>query len=137
MTSLVSRSKKATKAVSRFFSSFAAPVFNERILCFNLRASFRSAPPEIVLCPCCSYRVFLTKVLCSEPGEKFKRTASIPLIETYVTQCSICGWWAIREFREDREVSAGYDYVVMVSPDFVTKHDKDVTCWELVLKDDK
>lgn len=110
--------------------------FTEGILCFDLRASFSSAPPHIVLCLWCSSPVILKAVQCSEPAEQYRRTALIPLLQTYVSECSNCGWWAIREFREERELDAGSDYVVMLSPDPLKTHRKDLPCWELVLKDE-
>jgi len=37
----------------------------------------------------------------SEASRAFTQTAAKPVISTHLTECPYCGWWAVRELRED------------------------------------
>ncbi|TLS66149.1 hypothetical protein FEF65_11190 [Mariprofundus erugo] len=112
-------------------------------VCFDIIALNRK---QLTLnkCPCCQAELDSRELEPSSASAAFCRQAGKPLVTTSLSTCNGCGWWAVRELREDHamyhppvEEWLVMDASKMTEPSPHARKSKDCTApWEKVLADE-
>jgi len=110
-----------------------------KTVCYDISSLIRK---KLTLKKCPSCRMGLTSraVEGSPAAGAFERNASVPVISTFLSQCSGCGWWAVRELHSD---DALYDppveafIVVGDATQGASRQGGHAAPWERVLADPK
>lgn len=85
------------------------------VICYDIRSYFKESP-QLSRCPLCAAQLQTASLPPSPPGKEFRQKATIPLLETTLYTCSVCGWWAVRELRVECELLDGVaDYLVTLN----------------------
>jgi len=109
-----------------------------KIICYDISV-FIKRKLALENCPCCQTSLKSRGVEHSQASRVFVQEASAPVITTSLSQCSACGWWAVRELRADDALyhPPVKEIIIMCTP----KKDKfrlknDAVSWEQVLVDE-
>ena len=81
--------------------------------CYDIRSLF-SQPPDLERCPECSQMLLRRSAHPSIAARAFALHATIPIIETVLISCPVCGWWAIREISCDCELNDGCTDLLLI-----------------------